>query len=39
MCDGSVRGLPKGNTSGTIYNNFVYMAGMKDGVVVDQSGF
>jgi len=38
MCDGSVRGIPKGSTSGTVYNNFIYSAGMKDGVVINQSG-
>jgi prepilin-type N-terminal cleavage/methylation domain-containing protein len=38
MCDGSVRGIPKGSTSGTVYNNFIYSCGMKDGIVINQNG-
>ncbi len=40
MCDGSVRGLPKGVTSAAAgYNAFQEMAGMKDGFVINQTQF
>ncbi len=40
MCDGSVRGFPKGTVSpGVPWNNFIYLSGMNDGVVIDYSQF
>jgi prepilin-type N-terminal cleavage/methylation domain-containing protein len=46
MCDGSVRGIPKGiavrdanNAQTPPYNAFIYMGGMKDGKVIDNSQF
>ncbi len=40
MCDGSVRGIPKGSTdSAAGYNAFQELAGMKDGFVINQSQF
>ena len=36
MCDGSVRGIPKGSTSAAAgYNAFQELSGMKDGRVID----
>ncbi len=40
MCDGSVRGFPKGTVSpSTAWNNFIYLSGMNDGKVIDYSQF
>jgi len=46
MCDGSVRGIPKGvavrdanNAQTPAYNAFIYMGGMKDGFVINSSLF
>jgi prepilin-type processing-associated H-X9-DG protein len=36
-CDGSVRGIHNGITSGTAYNNYIAASGMRDGVVIDFS--
>jgi prepilin-type N-terminal cleavage/methylation domain-containing protein/prepilin-type processing-associated H-X9-DG protein len=36
-CDGSVRGIRNGLTSGAGYNMFIYASGMRDGQVVDFS--
>jgi len=37
FCDGSVRPIRKGLTSGVGYNNFVYASGANDGKVIDFS--
>jgi len=37
FCDGSVRPISTGQTSGSGYNNYVYASGMVDGQVVDFS--
>jgi prepilin-type N-terminal cleavage/methylation domain-containing protein len=46
MCDGSVRGIPKGvavrDSAGNAtpaFNAFIYLAGMRDGYVIDNSQF
>src|SRR5262249_28613464 len=37
FCDGSVRPIAKGQTSGAGYSNFVYASGANDGRVIDFS--
>jgi hypothetical protein len=37
FCDGSVRPICKGLTSGACYNNFIYASGANDGKVIDFS--
>jgi len=35
FCDGSVRAVRKGATSGTTFNAFIYVSGARDGQIVD----